>query len=613
MTRPTTLPTVSRSHRRVPRPWSLALLIATACGSSRTTEERPKAALASSSPAQAEFRTLSNRWHAERAEQRIRLEVELRSFLQRHPEDDQTRLARAYLAWILFQKGELVEARRLIEKTKRGPLGTARDFSEVVEAALLTEHQRPLEAIRILRPLQGKIIDPVERFLTTEQLVVAALAAHLYSEALTYMVDWVEHANVRDRAAVKDAISSHLRRIPQRHLEKALLTLEPRTDDPDRQRNPQRFEHKQWLFEAISGRLAALAVNDKDATLAAKVLEKNPGMAVDPKSTELVRLATGGEAPATIAGRTIGLLLSTTATASRRRSSEVATGITSALGFVGESAGSLQLVFEEDTGDPIQSLNELSARGTALLVAGVTEASAEFAARYAEHNNAPVLLLSPSVTTGRYVFSMGISPEQELRELKQALAGVANERAIVGEDAADCESSSGFGFEFPFSEWRQANVDGVIIAAGQHCLQELGEQLRHKDFHPWFALGLEASAVRNRLGNEKVLILSTGHYPFDGDHARFASEFEQDFGRLPTWFETLGRDVAQIAIRVLSSLPEVRSEVATEVKTYHRQVREELERFRSPELWSSIPGEFGEDRQLRRTLKVRRPVATREP
>src|SRR5690606_8946426 len=142
---------------RWPSPWCLLLVLGGACGPSRSNEERPKAALASSTPAQAEFRDLSNRWHAERSERRIQLEPELQSFLERYPQDDQTRLARAYLAWILCQNGELVEARRLIEKTKRGPLGTARDFSEVVEAALLTEHERPVEAIRILRPLQGKI------------------------------------------------------------------------------------------------------------------------------------------------------------------------------------------------------------------------------------------------------------------------------------------------------------------------------------------------------------------------------------------------------------------------------------------------------------------------
>ncbi len=592
----------------MPWPWPcwVLMLVMSACGSSRPNEDLPKAALASSSPAQATFRDLSNRWHAERADKRIQLEPELRSFLYSHSDDDQTRLARAYLAWILFQKGELVEARRLIEKTKRGPLGTARDFSQVVEAALLTEHQRPVEAIRILRPLQGKIIDPVERFLTTEQLVIAALAANLYSEAMTYMVDWIEHARVSERPALKEAISSHLRRIPRRHLERALGTLEPRTDDPDRQRNPQRYAHKLWLFEAISGRLAALAVRDKDALLAAKVVEKNPGMAVDPNSAELVRLATGGETPATVAGRTIGLLLNMNDAVARRRSSEVATGIASALGFVGDSAGSLQLIFEEDSDDSLRALGELSARGAALLVAGVTSSGADVAARYAEHTSTPILLLGPTSVNGPYVFDIGVAPQNERAMLESALREVTYEIATLGQEQGDCQSDSQVGFDFPLPQWQQAHVDGLVITAGAQCVHSLVRYARPHGFRPILALGLEAASEREELGPGQAYFLSAGRYPFEGEDARVAASFEGDFGRLPTWFETLGRDVAQIAIQVLSSLPEVRSGELTQVRTYHGQVRDELERFSSTELWSSRAGKFNERQQLERELTVLR-------
>src|SRR5690606_5658042 len=72
-----------------------------ACASPPATEPPPTPALAASKGAQREFRSLSSRWHVADPAQRNRLETEFRSFLSRYPNDDQTRLASAYLAWIL--------------------------------------------------------------------------------------------------------------------------------------------------------------------------------------------------------------------------------------------------------------------------------------------------------------------------------------------------------------------------------------------------------------------------------------------------------------------------------------------------------------------------------
>lgn len=572
------------------------------CGSSRPAEDSPRPALASSRGAQRDFRALSGRWHVADAKQRNRLEPELRNFLARYPKDDQTRLASAYLAWILFQKGELVEARQLIERTKRGPQGTARDFSQVVEAALLIEHEQPLEAIRILRPMQGKIIDPVERFLATEQLVIAALAANLYSEALSYMVDWIEEARIADRPGIKEAISSRLRRFPRRHLERALDTLEPSPEDPDREQDPERYSHKQWLFEAITLRLAALAVEESDAPLAEAVVGKNPSLAMNPNAAELLRLATGGEAPATIAGRTIGLLLTTTDEDARRRSSEVASGISEVLGFVGETAGGLQLVFEEDTGDSTQALSELSARGAALLVAGVTVHSAELAARYAQRTNAPVLVLSPTLTTGPHVFSVGVSPAEEQTVLRTAL-GHPDASTLVelplGAEACDAATSRD---GFPIAQWSAQGVQTLLLMVEPNCVRALAEQTRAAGFRPTFALGLEAAPAYPALLDQDVLLVSTGKFPLDLP------------GQVPrAWFRALGNDVATMAIDVLSSLPEVRLDDATQVSTYHGQVRKALVDFTSDELSTTTHASFGAREQLGRKLEARRVSADPRP
>lgn len=569
-----------------------------ACGSPPATEAPPKPALAASKGAQREFRSLSSRWHVADPAQRNRLETEFRSFLSRYPNDDQTRLASAYLAWILMQKGELVEARQLIERTKRGPQGTARDFSQVVEAALLVEHEQPLEAIRILRPMQGKIIDPVERFLATEQLVIAALAANLHSEALTYMVDWIEEAKLTDRPAIKEAISSHLRRIPRKHLERALVTLEPDPDDPDREHDAERYGHKQWLFEAISLRLAAVAVREQDSQLAKAVVDKNPSLAMNADASELLRLATGDEPPATIAGRTIGLLLTTTDVDARRRSSEVASGISEVLGFVGDTEGGLQLVFEEDTGDSTQALSELSARGAALLVGGVTVHSAELAARYAERTGAPVLVLSPTLTTGPYVFSVGVSPAEEQSVLREALGYPAEETLVQIPLGAEACRQALMRDGFPVGQWMTGGIQALLLMAEPGCVRALAEQTRAAGFRPTFALGLEAAAAYPALLDQDLLLVSSGSFPLNLP------------GQTPKgWFRALGNDVATIAIDVLSSLPEVRLDDAGQVSTYHADVRAALSGFTSDALSTTTATDFGARGQLRRQLSARRVSA----
>src|SRR5690606_18149750 len=168
--------------------------VATCSAQNGVVRAGPRSPLAQSTTAQASFRELSQAWHNSTPEERANLEQGFRRFLAEHGQDDSARMARVYLAWILTKKGQLVEAKRLVEQTRRGPEGTANDFGIVVEAALLIEHDRPQEALKSLRQLQGKIIDPMERFLATGQLVTATVAARLYAESLFYMLDWISQA-----------------------------------------------------------------------------------------------------------------------------------------------------------------------------------------------------------------------------------------------------------------------------------------------------------------------------------------------------------------------------------------------------------------------------------
>lgn len=562
----------------------------------------PLPTLASSTAAQEEFRRLSNSWHASGAAQRNQLEPQLRRFMRTYPKDDQIRLVRTYLAWILIQKGELVEARRQMRETKQGPRGTARDFSRVVEAALMTEHGRPEQALKILRRLQGKIIDPVERFLTTEQLVIAAQQAALYSEALSYMVDWIEQSRPRDREAIRESVRSRLRHIPARYLERATETLEPTQSDPDRLKDPQRFAHKQWLFEAITERLAAIAVQDNDARLAAHVVEKNPNLTTRSDTADLLKLAAGGETPATIAGRTIGLIITTTDPIARQRAAEVASGVSSVLGYEGQTSGAVQLVLQEDSGDAEAALAELSANGAALLVAGIDEGSAERSAHFAARSGAPVLLLAGNAPMTPYAFSMGVSAQAE----QAALIATLNKlgvNSMTRLDTSNCDAESRVTSAFPAARWKDEDIEALVLLTGPRCARDVRAVTRSAAYHPWFALGLDAAAAASELAGERLVVAQAGRYPFVDSSRPEVKAFVEEFGRPPRWFEALGHDVAQIALDVLSSLPEVRLQDASEVETYYASVRRALNAYESRHLWTTSAARF-ENQQLTRTLQT---------
>lgn len=143
--------------------WALCaaalLSCAPGCGSGRSSDARPESALASSRAAQREFRELHRRWIAATGPERARLEPELRTFLRRHDGDPRARLVRLYLAWVLIERGQLVPARELVDSTRQGPAGSAHDFADVAQAAILRREGRPDRALDLLDPLDGKIVD----------------------------------------------------------------------------------------------------------------------------------------------------------------------------------------------------------------------------------------------------------------------------------------------------------------------------------------------------------------------------------------------------------------------------------------------------------------------
>ena len=115
-------------------------------------------------------------------QERVKLAPDLRAYLHRYPEDERAALVRIYLAWIEIQQGRLAEARALVAPARGGPAGTAQDFAVVTDAAILIRQGKPGQALSLLRPLDGKIIDADQRMIYGEQLVLAAIGAQALAQ-----------------------------------------------------------------------------------------------------------------------------------------------------------------------------------------------------------------------------------------------------------------------------------------------------------------------------------------------------------------------------------------------------------------------------------------------
>jgi len=524
--------------------------------------------------------------------------------LAAYPHEDTGRLVRGYLAWILIQKHQLPEAAQITDDLSRSPPGAARDLASLLEAVLLLQHDNPLEALRVLRPLQGKLIDPVERFLATEQLVYAALGATLYSEAIASMAEWIAQAGVLQREAVKAAALTRLRRIPRRYLERALDSRPARTSEKDSALGLG--VQQKWVYENISRILVDLAVAERDTDLARRILAHNPtALGLGETTTELVRLAANDQSAASIVGRSFGLILSTDDPEARRRSIEAAEAISVVLGLAQDQAAGepIQMLVSEPSQSFEEAMSDLARQGAGLLIAGVTEHDANLAASYSERARMPVLLLTPPVFHSPYAFSIGVSREAERLALSQLLDPKDSLQVIDDEQcrvAAAAEADS----RFPISSWEAQGVSALLLLTDPECTRSLLNQLKRTQFQPTCLFGLSASPTLEMRTAYTKGRLRAHRFPMQRGDTPEVDDFIRQLGHAPSWFGTLGHDAAVIARATISAVYSHDTSELRDVERVHEQMRAQLKALHQTGLWSSAEGRFDEQRNLTRQLQV---------
>ncbi len=625
------------------RPSSAALvLLATAlaplgCASTSRAGLGPEASLASSAEAQAQFRALREQWINTPPDARGGLERACVSFIQRFPEDPQGRWVRIYLAWIALARDDTALAERWLSLADAGPYGAASDLSEVVRAAIDLAAGRAPTAYAKLYALEGRLIDPDDRLLCLDRLVLASLAVERYEDAVDQMLELAALAARRHRERLWRSLEPRLSEVPLPVLEATLPRLSASAIQSPSVRPAERAAAVDWMRQHILQVLARSAIQRQDVALAQRLVSSSPlagstlapgsssgsapanasGAAASgnggapgsmPARSELLWLATQGSLTPTVRGRTLGLALELGDAATRQRSLDVASGIALTLDLAQRSRDGAQPELDTrpvDGGALSDTLARLAGDGAALLVAGFDPHGAAVAAQFAAEHAIPVLLLDApeggTAALSRFAYLVGEDGDAVSQLLRKALQPRVDTLLSAGTAAQPCNEH---GAPLPAALARaqaEQRRPGLLLLGGVECA-DLLDQL-----DPRWVLGLGLSAPRlARASQHEAWQLTTGRLAeLESQRGADASSWFEKKGRAPGWYEALGHDIARIAEAVLPPAPESPLRDPAQVAEVHQQIILQLARLQRNDLWTSSEGRFQEQR-LERQWRAQR-------
>ena len=281
----------------------------------------------------------------------------------------------------------------------------------------------------------------------------------------------------------------------------SLASLEQASPDES-----QGAKAREWLRKLLRERLVTIAVREKDAALARSLLDTAPAaLRASATGSALVGIAGGVQTRPLISGRAIGVALSLGNAELRRRSASLAAGLARGLRSSNEAsaARAVQLITQDDGGNSAglaDALRTLAAEGATILVAGFDGQSADIAARFAEENAIPVLLVEPPQTwvgplQSAFVLGESGSNEQAAIDAELSRRGLLRIARVgrVG-DACDSVAETAGGARFSVQQWRRNRVSAVLVLGSAACASEVAHDLRGVPaFSPELALGLSAA------------------------------------------------------------------------------------------------------------------------
>jgi hypothetical protein len=469
------------------------------CACRRQGDEKPAAAIATSADSEAKFDGIRARWvdstPALRAGMRDELEKIMRELEAKG--DGLEPIARAYLAIAWLEAGVPAAAEAVARPLVEGPPGVPNDLGVLVKGAAARRLGRAAEAIELLRPLVGKLIDGFARPILYEEITEAFIDQQRWEDAIVYAEGWLRSSSSgapAEQKAVKQAVARVLSRIPQAV---ALRVLEAEGQLPPEAR------HSPDLIVILAARVdegSPVASTDAGTDVAL------PVAAFDAEAVPLP-IAIPTLAPIRFDPRTVALLvpasvgaLAGTSSAIARAAAAVAAPNVGDLmhGDAGVDAattapsGHRLAVFDTlGTTQGLQkALDSAERDGAGVVIGGVTDAEANALAALAQsHHLATVLLRRPTAppTLGpadkQAWISVGPSIDEERKAVLAIAQTTSGESAIV-EAASDlpaiestdplharCDAKpkTAGAAAFPVDAWRARKLANIVVLGDARC------------------------------------------------------------------------------------------------------------------------------------------------
>lgn len=542
-------------------------------------------------------------------------------------------VVRVYLALVWLEAGEMDNAESQLKQLTKLPQGSTRDIFNVATAKLLRMRGNDRQALDLLRPLSGKIVDEVERQVFLEELCRAAIGSKLDYEAMAYLDAWLRNSPTEDRARVRERERTLLNLVERAVLENTLRTMRSQ---------PLRAGYSVDFQRVITEQLGEVAVAQGDAALARWLLESAAGPGSETDMPGLGQLAASRRGLRVVFGRTVGLLVTDGSTELRDRSAEVARGVSWSLGYTGDpqlARAPVRLVTRNDGGATSYAdaaLEEMAGEGVSLVIAGVDRASAERALTWCEAHGLPLILLSPAPAEPvRAGWLLGIHREAELTALASASASRGAPHLLVVTEAegermldvnaveagggvsllgvASCDAASPKPGQprFAFALAQKEKSGAVLVSGSRSCGNVVVDDAVRFAKGP-LSMGFTMDAwpgrpAASRLARgSKITVMSTGAFPFASrtvpDDAELA-RYVKDYGTLPSFWAALGHDGGAIAKRAVFPLPQDDTRDDTQV-SQRRAVVEAGLRVARAHLWTTTAEGFGNAHVIARTLSA---------
>ena len=573
-------------------------LSSSACAKSEIAVKAPTANLAQSGAAQQVYRELERIWYEGTERDRQMLEPRLNSFVASYSNDPSVRRVQLWRAWLAVSRSEYARAIAWVDQASADNDGASRDAAKIIRAAIYTRQGHADEALRLLEPLVGMIVDAQERDDWAREIIQATLKLKHDDDALKWALVWRLECSEDRRVSVERYVTRMLDNVSRAALERLWVQLEMAERLPSTISG--RKQGRSWMRGAVTSRLAHFAIYNQDAALAQRLLDDpSLSMRTNVSLRRLARVAARAETETQGIGRKLGIIIDLDSPQQRRRSSELVTGILQTLDTLSESDRALLLTREASRSDPDEyeeAINDLYNDGAAIIIGGLDSGTADALAIKSRPKAIPVITMAPLSNAARGDYSFWIDTTDRAAETLWHQNFVHDDKqSVVIEDS---DAACADGADAPFDMWRKRHVEAVYLACGATCSERLGQAAGQSERVPHVWLGPKAAAgmetwPANNLGGVVTFTPLSLAKPNDPTYATWLRRFSRE----PHYYEILGRDVTMLAVHAMREIPKIgsslngsRAEVMYGIAQRLLVVRERL--------WSSSMNGFANDHSL---------------